>query len=194
MSAVPEQKGLISAIAEPIAQGIAQHQASAPHEKNRTRAGLGAALIVACIYIAVWADVFLGDSFGGLIVAFFQAPLHPPVALLIWTAGVSLGLIWLWVGLRGVRGPRDVLATFWAGVRVALFSCALLWRWYLPGQDGWVLLLNLVLHGLYLALLAEAAVHFLLAVRGPRGDAAGLVARQIERASILWRTGRQRKF
>lgn len=189
-----QDKGFITAIVEPVAQAAAQHQASLPHEKNRTRAGVGAALLMGCIYTAAWAEVFLGDTFGGLISAFFRTPLHPPVALVIWTAGVGLGLIWLWVGLRGVRGPRDVMATFWAGVRVALFCCALLWRWYLPGQDSWVLLLNVVLHGLYLALLAEAAVHFLLAVRGPSGNAAGLVAGQIARTSFLWRTGRQRKF
>jgi hypothetical protein len=186
---------LISAVVEPVVQAAAQHQMSPPHEKNRTRAGLGAALIVLCIYAAAWSEVVLGDTFGDLLSAFLHAPLHPPVGLVIWTAAAALGLVWLWVGVRGGRGPRDKMETFWAAVRAALFASALVWRWDIPYDlKGWEILINLVLRGLCLALLAEAAMHLLLTLRGNGGNAAGLVAGQIERSSILWRTGRPRKF
>jgi hypothetical protein len=194
MGAVADPEGPISAVAQSIAQAVAQHRASPPSEKNLTRAGCGAFLVVACIYTAVWAEVFLGDSFGDLLSSFVHAPLHPPIALVIWLAVGAFALLWLRVGLRGPLGPYGTMEKFWAGFRVALFACALIWRWYIPYDQGWGFLINLVLRGLYFAFLAEALMEFLLTLRATGGSAASMVAAQIERTSILWRIGRHRKF
>jgi hypothetical protein len=192
----PRVKGPLSVIAVPLADAMAQHRASTPLQKNLTRAGGGAFLLTGCAYAASWSPVFLGGRFDALMDAFVHDPAHPPVALAVWAGVGAFGLLWLWVGVRGARGPRDVMAAFWSAVRVALCVCALVRQWYLPRDYGdWVLLGNLVLRGLYLCLLAEGAVHFLLAVRGPGGgNAASLVGQQIRRTSILWRIGRRQKF
>jgi hypothetical protein len=193
--AVSDQRGFFTALAEPIAQGIAQHRASPPHEKNLTRAGWGAGFLTGCAYTASWSHVFLGDSLGGLISTFLRTPLSPPIALMIWAGAAALGLLWLWVGVRGVTGPREMMEKFWAGARVAVLSAALLLGWYIPLNFGyWVPFANLVLKGIYLVLLAENAVVFLLMIRASRGNAAGIVAGQIQRTSIFWRTGPRRKF
>jgi hypothetical protein len=192
---VADPEGPISAVAQSIAEAVAQHRASPPSEKNLTRVTCGAFLIVACIYTAVWAEVFLGDSFGDLLSAFLHAPLHPPIALVIWLAVGAFALLWLRVGLRGPLGPYGAMEKFWAGFRVVLFACALIWGWYIPWNlNGWEQLINLVLRGFYLAFLAQAVMEFLLTLRATGGSAASMVAGQIERTSILWRIGRHRKF
>lgn len=188
-----EQKGFLTAIAEPLAEAAAQHRASSPRDKSFTRAGGGAFLLTCCAYAAVWSPVFLGDRFDTLIAAFLRSPMHPPVSLLVWAGVTAFGLLWLWVGVRGARGPRDVMAAFWAAVRVALFGCALGLQWYLPRDWGdLVPLANLVLHGLYLGLLAEGAVHFLLAMRGMPGDAQKNVRQHIEQNQVVWRSARRK--
>lgn len=190
---MPEPKGFLTAFAEPLAEAAARHQAASPRDKSFTRAGGGAFLLTCCAYTAVWSPVFLGGSFDALVAAFLRAPTHPPVALMVWTAAAAFGLLWLVVGLRGARGPRDVMAAFWAAVRVALFGCALGLQWYLPRDWGdLVPLANLVLRGIYLGLLAEGAVHFLLAVRGMPGDAQKNVRQHIEQNQVVWRSARRK--
>jgi hypothetical protein len=190
---VAEQRGFLTAMAEPVAEAMARHQASSPRDKNFTRAGGGVFLLVCCAYTAVWSPVFLGGSFDALTAAFLRAPTHPPVGLMIWAGIAAFGLLWLWVGVRGARGPRDIMAAFWAAVRVVLFGCALGLQWYLPRDWGdLVPLANLVLHGLYLGLLAEGVVHFLLAMRGIPGDARRNVRQHIEQNEVVWRSARRK--
>lgn len=176
------------------AELINRHLAAPPHEQNLSRAGAGAALLVACGYVAYWSRVFLGADFGTVIAAAIRAPGNAPFGLYVWTACLVLGLVWLKVGLSGVLPPRNIMVTFWSAVCVALFTWAAL-SWYLPrawGRD-WVPYVNLVLRGIYLSLLAESVVHFLLSLRGRSGDARKVVEQQIAERNIDWRGADDRR-
>lgn len=144
-----EPKGPLSAIMISIAESIAEHQAQPPYEKNVARAELGAALLTLCAYAAIT----LGS----------QARDFPPLALAGWAGCVALGLLWLGLGTRNARGPRDVMMAFWAAV-VAGGCIWLLWIDAYP--TDWGPLAEFLLKGCYLAVLVSSGVRFWLAARG----------------------------
>lgn len=188
-----EQRGLFTAL-EPLAEAVAQHRAASPRDQNFTRASWGAFLLTGCAYTARYSPIFLGDRFEAVMSAVLSDPLHPPAALVVWIASCALGLLWLWIGVRGARGPRDVMTAFWAAVRMALVMCALLRHWYPPRDWGdWIPLGNLVLRGVYFGSLAEGSMQFLLAARGPGGGSAQkMVRQQIAQNEIVWRGVKRR--
>jgi hypothetical protein len=81
---VAEQKGFLTALAEPLGEAAARHHASSPRDKSFTRAGGGAFLLTGCAYTAAWSPVFLGDSFEALVAAFLRA-----LALRRWRVGAA---------------------------------------------------------------------------------------------------------
>jgi hypothetical protein len=157
----PRAQGPLSAIAVPIADGVAQHLAATPHQKNLSYASWGAGLLTWCAYLAV----MLGH-------AVHQFPAWVPIA---WAVAVTLGLLMLAVGLHNARGPRDIMAAVWWAA-VAAGCIALLWYEAYP---DWGPLAAFLIKGCYLGMLATAVVRFWIAVRGiGGGKIAKLVTKQ----------------
>jgi hypothetical protein len=99
-----------------------------------------------------------------------------------------LGLLWLMVGLKGSRAPRDTMMAVWAALRVGAFAAAL---WCYPGVDpqgDWLV------QGVIITLLASSLMSLYLAMRGTGGGAVQLVQQQIARQTKIFRVGRKRKF
>lgn len=172
----PRVQGPLSAIGVPIAESIAEHQRLPPYEKNVARATLGAGLLTWCGYLAA----AFGDG----------ARQFSDVVLWVWAGCALLGLLWLAVGLRNARGPREMMAAFWSGAVVAVCGWLL---WHEAYPSGWGPLGAFILKGCYLAMLTSCAVRFWLAVRGMPGDARKIVRQQIEENRVVWRSARRRR-
>lgn len=181
----------------PFTEGAAQYLALPLLEKNRKRAQWGAGLLTWCAYTANHFQSAAGvgpSDFVRAVPRLPDAPQEVWVPLAIWAGAAVLGLLWLFVGTRGLRGaPRDVMSAIWAVVLGGVFTAALWYEWYLPRE--WVLL-NFLLQGSYWAMIAAQLVKFWLAVRSPTGSgkAARMVKRAIERQAVKWRTGTRRQF
>ena len=177
----PRVQGPLSAIAAPIAEAIAQHNALPPDQKNRARASGGAGLIVFCLYALITAPHLV---FSGLIV------------LAIWAGLAAFGALWLYVGVRAAIGPRDIMAAFWSGVGILFFLGLMVFGAYLP--NDW-LLTNFLLKGLYIGSAAASAMRLYLAVRGMPGGSLEQVraqqahgsAREATQAEAAARLGEQ---
>ena len=149
---MPSQpQGPISALVTPIAEAVAQHHALPPHEKNLARASGGAGLIAFCLYALIRAaPVIFGDW----------------IPFAIWAGLLAFGALWLFVGIKGSAGPRDIMNAFWSVVIVVVVLGLMLWGIYLP--DDW-LVANFLLQGLYIAMIASGLVRLWLAARGLPG-------------------------
>ena len=100
------------------------------------------------------------------------------------------GLLWVVVGVRNSRAPRQVMTAFWA-LAWAIFGGAALWNdWYF---DGWPEV-DWFLKGIYLMIVTGALMLFWLAVRGQGRGAAHLVAGWIATQARVFRLGRRRTF
>ena len=188
-----EQKGFLTAIAEPLAEAAAQHRASSPRDKSFTRAGGGAFLLTCCAYAAVWSPVFLGDHFDTLIAAFLRSPMHPPVSLLVWAGVTAFGLLWLWVGCtaragRAMSWRRSGRPSAWR-CSAAPSACNGISR---ATGAAWcrspISCCMVFISGCW----PKAAVHFLLAMRGMPGDAQRNVRQHIEQNQVVWRSARRK--
>jgi hypothetical protein len=132
----------------PFTEGAAQYLAAPELVKNRKRAQWGAGLLAWCTYTAITFRSAIGTSFGDFVRFAERLPDAPQevwVPVAVWAGAAVLGLLWLSVGLRNLRGaPRNVMSAIWAVVLGGMFVAAL-WRgWYLP--DEWALL-NFLLQG-----------------------------------------------
>lgn len=166
---------IITPVAQSLAQAIAQHQAAPPHEQNLTRASGGAWLISGCVYVAIWSKVLLGTSFADLLSIFLQAPSATPasvwIPLAVLAALGAFGCLWLVVGLRGARVPRDVMRIFWSIAGVVLLVFLLAWGAYLPRDWGrWTMFANVVLQGFYTTTFISNVLVLALLLRGPGND------------------------
>jgi hypothetical protein len=146
-----EPQGPISGLVKPIFEGIAQHNALPPDQKNRARASGGAGVTVFCLY-AVIAEPRI--VFGAWL------------AFAIWAALFGFGALWLYVGVRAAIGPRDIMAAFWSAIGILFFLGLMIVGAYLP--DDW-LVVNFLLKGFYIAGVADCAMRLWLAVRGMPG-------------------------
>ena len=179
MSSQPQ--GPLSAIAAPIADAIAQHNALPPDQKNRARASGGAGLIAFCLYALITAPRFVSS---GLIV------------LAIWAGLAAFGALWLYVGVRASFGPRDIMAAFWSGVGILFFLGLMVFGATLP--NDWPLT-NILLKGFYIGSAANCAMRLYLAVRGMPGGSLEQVraqqahgsAREATQAEAAARLGEQ---
>lgn len=190
---------VVGDVARSAAQNIAQHNALPLREKNLVRVHYGAWLITACAYAGFWTVVLLGDRFSTVAKAFLSAPLKAPheisIPVAVWAALLALGLLWFWVGVRGSRGPRDVMKTFWVIVRTAIWAALFWWKVYMPNDWGdWVVMGNVVLMGIYIAATVSNVIVIALLLRGPGGSASHLVTRQIQQTAVVWQAGTRRKF
>jgi hypothetical protein len=189
-----EPKGILSAIAQPIGEEIAQHLNAPPLRKNQNRAVWGTMFLTFGVYVG-YSFYLIGRaaSLPELVRGYFRA-LHAPLddswAFYAWGAVMLFSLLWIAVGLRGSRGPRDIMGAFWAFVWLAVFAAALWYGWYLDDSP----LVDWFLKGFYIAFVAMAAMHVFLCVRGPGRGAAHLVQQQIAQQSRRFRIGRRRSF
>ena len=160
---------------------VAKYQSLPLLEKNRKRASYGTGMLTACYYIYL----AMPDFHYGTIrerVTLYIAELYKPfgIGALYYAWGVMLvvGAVWLVVGLLGSRGPRDMMAIFWALTRTIVFASALWFGWFLgdllPGSD-WLL------QGIYIAGLTSSSMLLFVNLIGPGGRAARIIARLRQR-------------
>ena len=164
-----------------VAQIVADHVNSPPLQKNRTRAAFGAVLVTGCAYAAWWAPVVLGGRLTDVIMATLDGSGRAWQALLIWAGAFAFGVLWLVVGIKGARGPVDIMAAFWSAALPIGGALALV-KW----GDPSIVLDNVVLRGLCLSLGAGFAMEFFLSVRGFGGSALPLVTENIAANEFQW--------
>lgn len=159
-----ETYGIGSAIGEigAVGQEISRYNALPPLKKNLFRAGGGADMMSALV----------------------RTPMAPreiwkPVAA--WAAMLAFGLLWFVVGIKGARGPRDVMQAFWALILNGIYAALLWWEVYPPRDWGaWAVLANFLLQGVYIAGIVGSLVRFWLSVRGLPGEKLEAVKAQQE--------------
>jgi hypothetical protein len=185
---MPEQGPLTT-----IAGSVVQHVNAPPLQQNQERAVWGTMLLTASVY---WANGFLAakhlDFRDG--VDFYWRALHAPREdswpYYLWGGLMLFGLLWVWVGMRGSRAPRQIMTAFWSAAFAAAAGYALWDGWYLDDYPT----VNWYLRGFYQAVVAGAAMSFWLAVRGTGPGAMRLIRRQIATQVTVFRLGRSRKF
>lgn len=158
-------KGLLSALATPIAEELQKHQALPPDKKNGNRAYMGAFLLGVCIYLALTLNP--ADYDDDVKIGFAVAAL--------W------GLLLLVVGWRGSYGKRNPIGAVCAiavpaGGFVAVAS-------YAPE-----LLDDLYVRAFCCGVVLANAVRFWIDVRGPgSGSAEKQVRQQIAQHEFNWK-------
>jgi hypothetical protein len=158
-------RGLLSAVAVPIADELQKHRASPPDRKNGNRAYMGAFLLGICLYLALTLDPADFDS--------------------DWKLGfavvVGWGLLLLVVGWRGSYGKRNMLGAVCAvAVPAGGFFAVMS---YAPE-----LLDDLYVRAFCCGIVMANAVRFWIDVRGPgSGTAEKQVRQQIARHEFNWK-------
>jgi Ni,Fe-hydrogenase I cytochrome b subunit len=186
-----EPKGIFSAIAEPIGQEMAQHLNAPPLRRNQNRAVWGTLLIAGGTYVgySYVQGISLDEAVHGYI-GVLHRPFDESWPFYAWGAAMLFGLLWVVVGVRGSRGPRDTMATFWSLAWLAGASAALWNGWYTADYPG----LNWFLRGGYIMAIAGALMMFFLVVRGSGRGAAHSVQTHISTTARFFRIGRRRSF
>lgn len=134
-------------VGDSLARDFSRYHALPPLKKSRFRAGAGAGLI----------------TLGGL--ALIEAPdlvFTNWVSALIWAGMVGFGVLWLCVGIKGARGPREAMSIFWTGFSVLTFAGLSLLGRHLLDAGGW----STFLESLFITGLVGSAVRLWLAARG----------------------------
>ena len=163
----PQIRGPLSAIAMPIAEGLAKHQALPPDKKNANHAGLGG---------FCWRD-WLCHVRSRDIKLSRRVETRPG-----WRG--CFGLLLLVVGARGARGTRDPLAALFALVPIGGFFAVMN---YAPD------LLGLPLRTILRRRRGREPVRFWMAIRGPgSGNAQNLVRQEIAENVVDWRGVKRR--
>jgi hypothetical protein len=159
-----KSQGFLSAIAVPIGEELQHHHALPPYQKAVARASYGASLLGLCGFPAV----------------VFDQATFPPVVIMVWAGVSGLGLLLLVVGVKGARGPRDVMTAFWS---IALPAGG--W-WGLSAWQGPQVFNNIWVQWIATAVLFTAAVRLFLALRGMPGDARKMVDADIQANEFNW--------
>lgn len=164
----PRIAGPLSAIATPIAEELAKHQALPPDKKNANRAYVGGLICGTCVMlgseVAGWSD----ELKLGYAVVF------------------AWGALLLVVGWRGARGARDPIGALLAiavpaGGFIAVAS-------YAPE-----LLQDIYVRAFAVGIVTANLVRFWIAIRGTGGGTAEKkVRQQITQNEIVWRPVRRR--
>jgi len=163
----PRSAGPLSAIALPIAEAAAKHQALPPNKKNADRAYGGGFICGTCAMlgsdVAGWPDAFkLGYA---LIFAW--------------------GLLLLVVGWRGSRGARDPL-----GAVLAIAVPAI--GFIVAANYEPELLQNPYVQAFCVGIVAANAVRFVICIKGPGGGGAEKqVRQQIAQHEFSWKPAKR---
>jgi len=168
---------------------LRRRRALPPYQRGLRRATGGAFLLALCVYAAAWFPQFLGQTLGNLVSAFLRTPREPPAALVVFAAFVALALVQLVAGAIGARrgGDRDLVSAICALVVAGGCFYLMEWNWYLSGPEA--VLVNVVLKGLYIAVMTAALVRVWLSLPSP-GNAVRVVARHIQQRAVVWRAAR----
>jgi hypothetical protein len=176
-----------------ISQGIAEHVNATPQRKNQNRAEWGTGLLAGNAYVA---HTFLLVEYTSLAeaVRVYFGVLHEPLAtswpFYAWGGVMLFGLLWVVVGVRGSRAPREIMMAFWALFRIALAGAALWYGWYLVDYP----VVNWFLEGIYIMILSSSAMLLYICLRGTGRGAVRLIQQQIVWQARIFRIGRQRSF
>ncbi|HUN39538.1 MAG TPA: hypothetical protein VMU81_04545 [Acetobacteraceae bacterium] len=163
-------------VARPGVASLLQRSSSrALHRKyNPERAGGGAAMLVAAVYLICSHNKPLEWEFWDLL----SEAVHDPfvrslpnvwVPSLCWTGLVVAGLVWLCSGIRGYRGPRRPMTIVWALNEIILCTMLLLVNAYVPEEYNQAIFINFGLEGIYLSFLIGAVLRFVLVLINPGG-------------------------
>jgi hypothetical protein len=158
-----------SAIADAV--NLFRRQRPSPQHDAAAQASSGAFLLGLCGYAAV--------AFGP-----YRATL-PPSAVMVWAGLAGFGLLLVAVGVRGARGPRDVM------MAVQAVALPLGGWWMLRTWQGPHVFDNFFLQWLGCGCVPVAALRLFLALRGVPGDAQKNVQRHIEQNETVWRSARR---
>ena len=187
-----EPKGILSAIAQPIGEEMSQHLNATPLRQSQNRAVWGTALLTAGAY-AAWTLLIKHSGFWESE-RFYLRSLHQPWEdswpYYLWGGAMLFGLLWVVVGVRGSRAPRQIMTGVWAAAWTAAGCAALWYGWYIDDYP----VANWLLKGLYLMIVTGAAMLCWLAMRGTGPGAVRLIQRQIVRQAVVFRVGRRRSF
>jgi hypothetical protein len=174
-----DRDNLLRPLGEAVGQAMGEHVNAPPLRKNQNRAVWGTWLIVTGIYGAHDFIARYNVSVGKLAVGFITDPGGTASAVgtpfLIWCAMALFGCLWVVVGVRKARGPREIMGTFWALCFVGGCFYALVHGAYFDDAPA----MNWYLKGFYFASLAASLMAVYLFARGPGGgNAASLVKRK----------------
>jgi hypothetical protein len=180
-------------MSQAIGDEIAQHVNAPPQRKNQNRAEWGVGLLAGGAYIA-WTAA-LAEHAGPVALAQFyirslQGPLDASWPFYAWSAVMLFALLWVVVGVRGSRAPRDIMMAFWALFRIGLAGAALWYGWYFDGYP----VVNWFLMGIYIMVVSSSAMLLYLALRGTGRGAVQIIQQQIARQARIFRVGRPRSF
>ncbi|MBV9825334.1 MAG: hypothetical protein JO001_06635 [Alphaproteobacteria bacterium] len=180
-------------MSQAISDGIAQHINAPPQRKNQNRAEWGAGLLAGGAYVA-WTAARVEHAGPIALVQFYirslQQSFDASWPFYAWGAVMLFALLWVVVGVRGSRAPRDIMMAFWALFRIVFAGVALWCGWYFDGYP----LVNWCLMGIYIMVASSSAMLLYLTLRGTGSGAVQLVQRQIARQSRIFRIGRRRVF
>jgi len=167
-----------------------------PREQNLARASHGAGLLV--FAALALHEIIRVQGIGPFARGVAAIPGDPSLSVpaILWATTVVWGLVWFLVGCRRAHGPRDGLLTTRAVVKavVGFVAFFIAQAGLVPG-DWWCAFfieMALFLGGIWC--VVTGLTKFVLLMRSGGGNAAGLVAGQIQRTAIFWRVGRPRKF
>jgi hypothetical protein len=192
-TSMQEPKGIFSAIAQPIGEEMVQHLNAPPLRQNQDRAVWGIALLTGGAYVAYTFMVIERAGFWEAERLYLRA-LHAPWEncwpFYLWGGAMLFGLLWVMVGVRGSRAPRQIMTGFWAMAWTVFGGAALWYGWYIDEYP----VVNWFLKGLYLMIVTGAAMLCWLAMRGTGPGAVRLIQQQIARQAKVFRLGRKRSF
>jgi len=144
------------------------------HRYNPERAGGGAAMLALAFYLISGPSHVVGQGYWNLADAAITDPfvrLLPMVWIptLSWLLLIGFGGAWLFVGIRGYRGPRRPMMLVWALNEIAICAALLILGVYVPDEWKQAELINFGLEGLYLSFLIGAVLRFALVLLNPGG-------------------------
>lgn len=168
----PRIVGPLSAIAVPLGDAAQQFKASSPFRQSVGLACFGAITLGFCGEAAL----LFGPA----------ASTFSPVVLLVFAGVAGVGLLLFVLGVRGARGPRNVVMALSSVATPGGLAAAI---WWLGGpetfQNIWVQLIGV-------PFLLGFTVRLYLALRGMPGDAQRNVRRHIEQNRNVFRSARHR--
>lgn len=175
-----------------LGEAIATHINAPPLRKNQERAIWGTWLLAAGVYDTHDFIARYDIDIARTGAAFVRDPQATAAVLggwfIAWCALMLFGCLWIVVGVRNARAPREGMAAFWSIVFAGVMSAAL-WRgWYLDDIPA----VNWYLGGFYIASLAASLMALFVFMRGAGGAARQTVQRHIGQNEVVWRSDRRR--
>ena len=134
-------------------------------EREINRAGIGAAMIAAALFMALALLESGEGARAALALIGGDVPLPPTTMVVIaagWALFFGVGVLLLLAGAARSYGPRDSIVAAKALAWTAVASAAMFYGAYIPGWP----ITDFLLKAVYVALLAASMMRLLLALRG----------------------------